>query len=166
MTMFAKTVHDAMNKQINHELYSSYLYLAMAAHFEKEGLPGFATWMMAQSEEERAHAMKFFHYIYERGGSVVLEEIGKPPAKFKKPLDVMTQVLEHERKVTALITSIYDIAVKEKDYPSQAMLQWFVTEQVEEEKTAADVVDRLTKIGDAPAMLFMMDAQMGARKKG
>ena len=163
--MFSKAIHDVMNKQINHELFSSYLYLSMAAHFEKEGLPGFAKWMIAQSDEEREHAMKFYEYIYDRGGSVVLEAIAKPQAEFKKPLDVMMQVLEHERKVTALITSIYELALKENDYPSQVMLQWFVTEQVEEEKAAAQVIDRLKKVGDAPSMLLMLDAQMGARAK-
>lgn len=163
--MFPKAVQDAMNKQINHELFSSYLYLSMAAHFEKESLPGFAKWMVAQSNEERVHAMKFYEFIYDRGGSVTLEAIAKPQTEFKRPLDVMTQVLEHERKVTALITSVYETAVKENDYPSQVMLQWFISEQVEEEKTASDIIDRLTKAGDSPATLFMMDAQMGARSK-
>ena len=162
--MFSKAVQKAMNKQINHELYSSYLYLSMAAHFEKEGLPGFAVWMKAQSAEEREHAMKFYEHIYNRGGSVVLEAIEKPPTEFKKPLDVMKQVLEHERKVTALITSVYEVALKENDYPAQVMLQWFISEQVEEEKNVTDIIDRLSKVGDAPAMLFMMDAQLGARK--
>ena len=163
--MFPKPVQDAMNKQINHELFSSYLYLSMAAHFEQEGLPGFAKWMMTQSTEEREHAMKFYEYIYDRGGRVVFEAIAKPQTEFKKPLDVMTQVLEHERKVTALITSIYETALKENDYPSQVMLQWFLAEQVEEEKSVSDVIDRLKKVGDAPAMLLMVDAQMGARKE-
>lgn len=162
--MFSKAVQKAMNKQINHELFSSYLYLSMAAHFEKEGLPGFASWMKAQSSEEREHAMKFYEHIYDRGGSVVLEAIEKPQAEFKKPLEVMKQVLEHERKVSALITSVYEIALKEKDYPAQVMLQWFISEQVEEEKGVTDIIDRLTKVGDAPGMLLMMDAQLGARK--
>ena len=108
--------------------------------------------------------MKFYEYIHDRGDKVTLEGIAKPQTEFKKPLDVMTQVLEHERKVTALITSIYETAIKENDYPSQAMLQWFLTEQVEEEKSAQDVIDRLSKAGDSPAMLFMMDSQLGQRK--
>ncbi len=161
-----KAVLDAMNKQINHEMFSSYLYLSMAAHFEKEGLSGFAKWMRVQSSEEYEHAMKFYKYIFERAGQVTLDMIAKPQTEFKKPLDVMQQVLEHERKVTALITSIYEIALKENDYPSQVMLQWFITEQVEEEKSAEDIIDRLSKVGDSPAMLYMVDAQMGSRAKG
>ena len=163
--MFPTAVRDAMNKQINHEFFSSYLYLSMAAHFETEGLPGFAKWMMAQSAEEREHAMKFYEHIYDRGGSVTLEAIPKPPTEFGSPLGVMQQVLEHERKVTALITAIYETALKEKDYPSQVMLQWFIAEQVEEEKSVTDAIDRLQKVGEAPAMLLMVDAHMGARKK-
>ena len=162
--MFSKAVQKAMNKQINHELFSSYLYLSMAAHFDKEGLAGFAAWMKAQSTEEREHAMKFYEHIYNRGGSVVLEAIEKPPAEFGTPLKVFQKVLEHERKVTALITSVYEVALKENDYPAQVMLQWFIGEQVEEEKSVSDIIDRLSKVGDAPGMLFMIDAQLSSRK--
>jgi len=162
--MFSKKLSDRMNEQIKHEFYSSYLYLAMSAYFQGINLPGFAHWMSVQSREEYSHAMKFFSHIIERGGKVELEAIEKPKAEFKSPLDVMKKVLEHEQKVTALINSLYELATKEKDYPGQIMLQWFVTEQVEEEKSASEVLHLLKQIGDAPAGLIMLDRQLAARK--
>jgi len=162
--MFSKKMQDAMNQQIKHEFYSSYLYLAMSAHFESVNLPGFAHWMKMQSDEEAEHGMKFFEFINERNGRVVLEAIDKPPTDFKSPLDVMKKVLEHEKKVTAMINALYDLALKEKDYPSQMMLQWFITEQVEEEKNASDIIELLKSIGDTPAGLMMVDQRMGGRK--
>ena len=161
--MFTKKVQDAINQQINAELFSSYLYLSMGAHFETVNLPGFANWMKLQSQEEYEHGMKFFHYINGRSGKVVLEAIAKPPADFKTPLDVMKKVLEHEKKVTALIEGLYELALKEKDYPTQVMLQWFITEQGEEEKTAADIIEQLKMVGDAPAGLIMLDRALAAR---
>ncbi|MBI4811485.1 MAG: ferritin, partial [Ignavibacteriales bacterium] len=132
--MINKSMQDAINSQINEELYSSYLYLAMAAHFDAINLSGFAHWMKVQSDEERSHAMKFYNYIYDRGGRVSLKTIPQPPAKFKSPLDVFKQVLEHEQKITKLINKLYELAIKEKDYPTEMMLHWFINEQVEEEK--------------------------------
>ena len=164
--MFSKTIQNGINQQINHELYSSYLYLAMSAHFESVNLPGFARWMKVQSEEETAHGMKFFHYVYERGGKVVLEAIGKPAPDYKTPIDVMKKVLEHEKKVTATIEALYELALKEKDYATQVMLHWFIKEQVEEEKNASDIIEMLKNIGDAPAGLAMLDSRLGARAKG
>jgi len=164
--MFTKKVHDACNQQINHEHYSSYLYLSMAAHFESANLPGFAHWMKLQSEEEYGHGMKFYHFINERGGRAVLEAIAKPPVEFKAPLDVMKKVLEHEKKVTALIEALYELATKEKDYATEVMLQWFVKEQVEEEKNATDIIEMLKSYGDSPAGLAMIDAKLGSRGKG
>ncbi len=164
--MFTKKVQDAINQQINAELYSSYLYLSMAAHFETVSLPGFAHWIKLQSQEEYEHGMKFFHYINERSAKVVLEAIAKPPVEFKAPLDVMKKVLEHEKKVTALIEALYELALKEKDYPTQVMLQWFIKEQVEEEKNATDIVELLKSIGDSPAGLAMVDSKLGARARG
>ncbi|MFH0990315.1 MAG: ferritin [bacterium] len=162
--MLSKNMLDALNLQINHELYSSYLYLSMSAHFEAENLSGFAQWMSAQAKEENEHAMKFYRYVFERGSKVVLEAIDKPPTDFKTPLEVMKMVLEHEKKVTASINALYELALKENDYPSQIKLQWFITEQVEEEKNAADIIEMLKMIGDAPAGLVMVDRQLGARK--
>ncbi|MGA3246475.1 MAG: ferritin [Bacteroidota bacterium] len=163
--MLSKKLQDAINQQINHELYSSYLYLAMSAHFESVNLPGFARWMKVQSEEETEHGMKFFHYVYERGSKVVLEAIAKPPADYKTPIDVMKKVLEHEKKVTGTIEALYELALKEKDYATQVMLHWFIKEQVEEEKNASDIIEMLKNIGDAPAGLAMLDSKVGARAK-
>ncbi|TSA19358.1 ferritin [bacterium] len=164
--MLSKKLQDALNQQINHELYSSYLYLAMSAHFESVNLPGFARWMKVQSEEENEHGMKFFHYVYERGGKVVLEAIAKPPVDYKTPIDVMKKVLEHEKKVTGTIEALYELSLKEKDYAAQVMLHWFIKEQVEEEKNASDIIEMLKTIGDAPAGLAMLDSRVGARAKG
>lgn len=161
--MLSKSMLKALNEQINHELYSSYLYLSMSAHFQEANLPGFAHWMALQSKEEYEHAMKIFRYITERNGRVILDAIDKPPTEFKKPLEVMKQVLEHEKKVSGLINRLYEMAVKEKDYPTQVMLQWFITEQVEEEKTAGDIIEQLKMVGDMPAGLIMLDRQLGAR---
>ncbi|HTX19857.1 MAG TPA: ferritin [Bacteroidota bacterium] len=161
--MLSKAMQDAVNEQINKELYSSYLYLAMSSHFAESNLPGFASWMKVQSGEEYGHAMKFYGYIIERNGHVEVEAIQKPQTKFKSPSDVFKQVLEHEQKVTASINKLYELAVKEKDYPSQIMLQWFITEQLEEEKSATDILEQLKMIGDAPVSIIMMDRQLGAR---
>jgi ferritin len=164
--MLSKKLQDALNQQINHEIFSSYLYLAMSAHFESVNLPGFARWMKIQSGEENEHGMKFFHYINERGGRVVLEAIAKPPVEFKTPLDVMKKVLEHEKKVTGTIEALYELSMKEKDYATQVMLHWFIKEQVEEEKNASDIIEMLKNIGEAPAGLAMLDSRLGARAKG
>ncbi|MDP2883919.1 MAG: ferritin [Ignavibacteria bacterium] len=164
--MLSKKLQDALNQQINHELYSSYLYLAMSAHFEAANLPGFARWMKIQSEEEGEHGMKFYQFINDRSGRVALEAIAKPPVEYKTPLDVMKKVLEHEKKVTGTIEALYELALKEKDYPTQVMLHWFIKEQVEEEKNASDIIEMLKTIGDAPAGLAMLDSRVGARAKG
>jgi ferritin len=163
--MLSKKLLDALNLQINNELYSSYLYLSMAAHFEAVNLPGFANWMRIQSDEENGHGMKFYHYINERSGRVVLQAIAKPPVDYKTPLDVMKKVLEHEKKVTGTIEALYELSMKEKDYPTQVMLQWFISEQVEEEKNAADIIELLKNIGDSPAGLAMVDQRLSYRKK-
>ncbi len=160
----SKSIQDAINTQINEELYSSYLYLAMAAHFDAENLSGFAHWMKVQAEEERSHAMKFYSYIYDRGGNVVFKGIAQPPAKFKSPIDVFKQVLEHELKITKSITKLYEMAVKEKDYASQILLQWFINEQVEEEKNDTEIINQLEMLGDSPVSLMMMDRRLAERK--
>ncbi len=158
-----KNVLKAMNEQINKELFSSYLYLSMSAYCESEGFPGCAKWLKVQSEEENDHGMKIYHFIHERGGRVELEAIDKPKADFKNLSQLFTQVLEHEQKVSASITALYETALKANDYPTQIMLQWFITEQVEEEKNAHEIVDLLKKVGDSPVSLMMFDRQLGAR---
>ena len=161
--MFSKTMQDAINEQINKELYSAYLYLSMSAYCESANLPGAAHWLRAQATEEQGHAMKFFGYIHDRGGRVTLKAIAQPPAEYASLLDLFEQVLEHERLVTSLIHRLYETAVKENDYSSQVLLQWFITEQVEEEKNAGLVVEQLKMIGTQGTPLFMMDRQLGAR---
>jgi len=164
--MLNKGVQDAINEQIKNELYSAYLYLSMSAYCEAVNLPGFAHWMRLQSQEEVSHAMKYFEFINDRGGRVVLQAIDQPPIEFQSPLDVFQQTLEHERKVTAMIHRLYELAVKENDYATQAQLQWFITEQVEEEKRASEIVERLKMIGDQGPALLMLDRQLGERGSG
>lgn len=161
--MLQKSVHDALNAQIKHEFYSSYLYLAMSAHCETKNYSGIAKWLKVQSEEEYGHAMKLFHYVQERGAAVVLQIIDQPPVNFGEPLELFKKVLKHEQKVTTLITALYELAAKEKDYPTQFMLQWFVTEQVEEEKNVTDIIDQIVRVGDTPVSLMMLDRQLGMR---
>ncbi len=160
---FSRTMEEALNEQIKHELYSSYLYLAMSAHMDAAGLPGFAHWMRVQSDEERGHGMKFFEYITERGGNIVLQAIDQPPANFGAPLEMFERVLEHERVVTGLIHKLYEMAVHENDYATVETLQWFVKEQVEEERNATQIVDQLRMVGTQGAAVFMMDRQLAAR---
>jgi ferritin len=162
--MLSKAMQDAINEQIKNELYSAYIYLSMAAHFESSNLPGFAHWMKIQASEEAKHAMKFFDYVFERGGKVTLKAIDQPPANFKTPVEIFTMAYKHEQKVTAMIHKLYELALKESDYPSQVMLQWYIKEQVEEEKSAEGIVEQLKMAGDSSAALLMADRQFAARK--
>jgi ferritin len=164
ITLLGKAVEDAMNEQINNELFSAYQYLSMAAYCESENLPGFAQWMRAQSREETEHAVKFYDFILDRNGRVVLRAIDGPVVEFGSPLEVFEQALEHEKKVTAMIHDLYGLAVRENDYASQTFLQWFVTEQVEEEKNAGDVVETLKMVGDKSEALFLLDRELGQRR--
>ena len=164
--MLTEAVQNALNDQIQQELYSSYVYLSMAAYFETENLPGAANWMRIQHQEELAHAMKFFDYINDRAGRVQLQALGQPPLTFASPLAVFEEALAHERKVSKSIHDLYALAVTESDYPTQSMLQWFITEQVEEEKTAGDVVAQIKMIQDSPAAMYMLDQEFAARTLG
>jgi ferritin len=161
--MLSEKLATALNDQIKHELYSSYLYLAMAAHCTAVNLTGAARWLHMQSDEERGHAMKFYAYLNDRGVRVVLQAIDQPPAEYDGLGALFEQVLAHEQKVTGLIHDLYALALKEADYPTQVMLQWFINEQVEEEKNAQAIVDQIQMIGDQGAPLFMLDRQLGAR---
>jgi ferritin len=161
--MLQKSVHEALNAQIRHEVYSSYLYLAMSAHCESKNYSGIEKWLKVQRKEEYGHAMKLFHYVQERGAAVVLQAIDQPPVNFGEPLELFKKVLKHEQKVTGLITGLYELATKEMDYPTQFMLQWFVTEQVEEEKNVTDIIDQIVRVGDTPVSLMMLDRQLGVR---
>lgn len=161
--MLSKEMVAAMNKQINAELYSAYLYWAMAANFKDQSLDGFAQWMQVQAQEEMTHAGKFFNQIAERDGRAVLEAIAKPPAAWDSPLAAFQDAYAHEQKVTSMINDLVDLAVTQKDHATQAFLQWFVNEQVEEESTAKTVCDQLKLIGGNPQGLFMMDRELGTR---
>jgi ferritin len=161
--MISKTMQDAINEQINKELYSSYLYLSMAAYFEDKNLPGFANWMRVQTGEEREHGMKFYDFLVDRGGRVMLKAIAAPATEWKTSLEVFKEVQAHEAKITASINSLYELALQEKDYPSQVMLQWFINEQVEEEKNAADIVQQLELIDAHGTAVLMLDKQLGKR---
>ncbi len=156
-------VRDAINEQIKHEFYSSYLYLSMAGSFEVANLPGFAHWMRRQSEEEREHAMKLFEFLLDRGERVELQAIDQPPAAFRSPLDTFEQALQHEKEITSRIGALYDLSVEEKDHAAQVMLNWFVSEQVEEEKSATEIVERLKMAGEDSAALLLMDGELRQR---
>ena len=162
--MLSKKMLDAFNEQINKELYSAYLYLSMGAWAETQNLPGFAHWMHEQFEEETAHALKFFEYVVDRGGRVLLQAIDAPAVEWKSPLAMFEQVLEHEQFVTSLIHNLYALAVKENDYPSQVLLQWYINEQVEEEKHATYIVDTLKMVGEKGQALVMLDRELAKRE--
>jgi ferritin len=164
--MLTRSVLDALNDQIRLEFSSAYVYLSMSAHCEAENLPGFAKWLRMQWEEELQHGMKLFGYVYERGGQVQLQGIEKPAAKWKSPADVFDHVLSHEQKVTASINRLFEVAGKEKDYPTQVMLQWFIKEQVEEEKNATEIIELMKLAGASGPALLMLDRQLGARTRG
>lgn len=164
--MIDKKIEAAFNEQINAELYSAYLYLSMATWFEDENLPGFAGWMTVQAQEETTHAMKFYRHILDRGGRVLLKGIDAPPTEWASPLAAFEAVLEHEKKVTGLINALADLTAKLNDHAASIFLQWLVTEQIEEEKSADDVIQKLRHLEKAPAMLFMLDRELGARTTG
>jgi len=155
---------DALNKQINAELYSSYLYLAMAAYFESINLRGFAQWMSVQAKEEAGHAMKIYKYVIDRGGRVTLTEIAAPPKEWKSPLEAFSDVLKHERKVTGLINKLADQAANAKDHATSVFLNWFVSEQVEEEASAVEIVEKLKVVKDSAGSLLMLDHHLGKRE--
>ncbi|MFI5253598.1 MAG: ferritin [Bacteroidota bacterium] len=161
--MLSKTIQNALNEQINKEMYSSYLYMSMATHCVEHNHLGFASWLRVQSREEWSHAMKLYNYIHNDGGHVELDTIEKPAVKFKSPKDIFVQVLAHEQTVTASITKLYELAMKEKNYPTQILLQWFITEQVEEENTAKMILDKLTLIGENVPGLLYLDKELGKR---
>jgi len=156
-------MQDALNAHLADELASSYLYLAMAADCEARNLPGFAHWLRTQSDEERGHAMKFFDFVQSRGWRVKLQGLEAPPADFGSPLQLFERALAAEREVTNKINQLYAAASEVEDYASQAFLQWFVSEQVEEEKTASGIVETLRMIGDDKVALLVLDRELAGR---
>jgi len=161
--MLSKTMQDALNDQINAEYYSSYLYLSMAAWADSANLKGFANWFRVQVQEEMVHVMKFFQYVLDRRGVVKLAAIAGPPTQWASPLAAFEATLAHEQHVTGRINKLADLAIKENDHASHAILEWFVDEQVEEEATADLILQQLKLAGDAPAALFILDRELGAR---
>jgi ferritin len=161
--MLSRNMEKAFNEQMNAEMYSAYLYLSMCAYFQSINLNGFANWMRIQAQEEMVHAMKFYDFINERGARVTLKAIDSPPIEWDSPLAAFEGVLEHEQKVTGLINDLVDLAIKEKDHASHTFLQWFVSEQVEEEDSANEVVQKIKLVGDAKGGLFILDREMGQR---
>ena len=161
--MIGKKMEEALNDQINAELYSAYLYLAMAAYFESENLAGLASWMRVQTQEETAHAMKFFDFINERGGRVALKAIDEPQKQWKSPLAAFKAAYAHEQMITGRINDLVNLAIKGKDHATNAFLQWFVNEQVEEETSVDSVVANLKMAEKAPGALFMIDRELGQR---
>lgn len=153
----------AINEQINKEIYSAYLYLAMSAHFESVNLPGFANWTRVQFQEEMSHALKFFDYVHARGGQALLQAIAQPETTWKSALEVFNQIYAHEQFVTASIHKLYEVALKEKDYAAQIMLQWFINEQVEEEQNASEIVEQLKLIDAHGTAVLMLDHRLGKR---
>ncbi len=163
MGALSPAVEKALDDQIAKEIYSAHLYLAMAAFCDSLSLPGFASWMKIQYQEELAHAMRFFDYVSDRGNRVRMQAIDAPPDDFASPQDVFQRTLEHERLVSASINNIYALATEERDYATQAMLQWFITEQVEEEKTAAEILEQLKMAPDRGSELLLIDRQLATR---
>lgn len=161
--MLNTEVEKALNAQINAEFWSAYLYLSMAMHFEAEGRPGVANWFKIQFQEEQAHAQIFINYLNQRGGRVVLKAIDEVPTTWASPLEAFQATLEHEKKVTALINDIYALAEEVKDYATRDRLNWFVSEQVEEEDNARQLIDKYKLIGDDGMGQYMLDQELGAR---
>jgi ferritin len=161
--MLDKKMEDAINKQLNAELYSSYLYLSMAAFFESKDLSGFASWMRVQAQEELNHAMKFYDYLVQRGARVTLTRIEDPPDEWESPVALFEHVYEHEQMVTGLINNLVNLAIELGDHATNNFLQWYVAEQVEEEDSANGVLQKVKLAGDAPSGLFMLDNELGQR---
>jgi ferritin len=161
--MLDKRMQDAINEQINWELFSGYLYLSMAAQFSELGMPGGQNWMTVQYQEELSHAQKMFDYVTQRGGRVTLEAIAKPQTAWASGLDMFRDALAHEEKVTARIFDLASLALELKDHATHNFLQWFIAEQVEEEESASDMVQKFGMAGDQPAGLYQLDKELQAR---
>jgi ferritin len=164
--MISQKIQKALNQQLNEEFYSSYFYLSMSAYFESKDLQGFAQWFRLQADEEYAHAMKIFDYVYQIGGEVKLMKIDGPKTNWDTFLEVFQDTFEHEQKVTKSINDLLELSYTEKDHATVNFLQWFVSEQVEEEATAMQNVKKMEMIGEDKAGLFMLDKELGGRVAG
>jgi ferritin len=161
--MIGNKMEEALNGQVNAEMYSAYLYLSMESYFKSLNLNGFANWMRVQTQEEMMHAMKIYDFINERRSRVTLKPIDGPPTKWESPRAVFEAVYAHEQKVTGLINQLVDLAIEEKDHATNTFLQWFVNEQVEEESPADEIVQQLKMMENAPGGMFMLDRELGQR---
>ena len=161
--MLSKKMEKALNEQLNAELYSAYLYLAMSAWFESQNVPGFAAWMRIQHREETVHGMKFFKFVAERRGRVALKAIEEPAREWKSPLAAFEAAFKHEQYITGRIGDLVNLAVEEKDHAANAFLQWFVNEQVEEEASVDGIVQKLKMAEKSPGALLMLDHELGQR---
>lgn len=161
--MISAKMQKVLNTHLNEEFYSSYLYLSMAAYFEAKNLKGFANWMRIQANEEQMHGMKFFNFILQKGGKVSLAQINSPKLEWKSISEVFADTLKHEQKISSLINKLVETALLEKDYATHTFLQWFVTEQVEEEANVEEIIQKIEMIGDNKSGLYMLDNELGAR---
>ncbi len=161
--MLSERMEKVLNDQINAEMYSAYLYLSMAAYFDSINLKGFSNWMRMQEQEESMHAMKLYDYVLEKGGKVTLAAIDAPQTVWDSAQDAFQGVRDHEAKVTGLINDLVDVAMEERDHATNIMLQWFVTEQVEEESNAQDILEQLKLVAEAPGGMFMLDRELSQR---
>jgi len=161
--MLTGKMQEMLNLQINKEIYSAYLYVSMSAYSEHTGLKGFANWFMVQYQEEMEHAMRIYLYILEQAGKINLLTIERPPNDFASPLDLFEKTLAHEKIVTKSINDLMDLAVQSKDHASQIFLQWFVTEQIEEESNPAEIINQLKLVGTDGNGLFMIDKELATR---
>lgn len=161
--MIKQKVADAINAQINAEFYSAYLYLSMSAYFQHEGLPGFANWMRVQFEEEQFHALRFYDYVSERGGRVLLTSFETPKHEWKTIVEAFEDVLTHELHVTDLINNLVDISIAEKDHASNSFFKWFVDEQVEEEANVEQILSQLKRIDGKGDGILLLDRELATR---
>jgi ferritin len=164
MAMISEKIVEALNRQINAEFYSAYLYLSMSAYFESINLKGFANWMRVQAKEEVTHAMRIYNYVVDRGGRVRLLPIEQPPVEWGSPLSAFEAAYQHEMKVTGMINELVELAMQERDFATYNMLQWFINEQVEEEASTSEIVEKLKLVGGEGRALFMLDRELGQRQ--
>ncbi|MDY6930754.1 MAG: ferritin [Halobacteriota archaeon] len=161
--MLSESMQEALNNQVNREIFSAYLYMSMSAHSTYIGLKGFANWFMVQYQEEMVHAMKLYDYINDQGGRVTLQVIEEPASEFESPLDMFEKTLKHEQYITESINEIVDLAIEEKDHATNIFMQWYVTEQIEEEGNDNEIISKLKLIGDDGNGLLMLDNELGLR---
>ncbi len=161
--MLSKKIEKALNEQINREMFSAYLYMAMSSFAESKGMKGIAKWFMVQYHEEMVHSMKIFEYVNAKNGTVILAAIEQPESTFKSMLEMMEKTLAHEQSISKSINDLMDLAISEKDHATKVLLDWYVNEQVEEEKNAAENVQMLKMANDNPSAMYMVDKELGVR---